>query len=58
MSTANISQTVTNKASIAIANKYKVAYGFSIGVFIFVLGPWLGLKVKVMQHLVSQNFAN
>ena len=32
ISTVNISQTVTNRKNIAIANKYEVAYGISIGI--------------------------
>ena len=41
ISTVNISQTVTDRANIAIAiaNKYKVAYGLTIGIFTVDLGP-------------------
>ena len=35
---ANFLQMVADKAHIAIGNKYKVAYGISIGIFIFSLG--------------------
>ena len=31
----NMSQTSTDKANIVIANKYKVAYDLSIGIFVF-----------------------
>ena len=34
----NFSQMVTDSANIAIANKYKVAYGLSIGILTFDLG--------------------
>ena len=34
----NLSQMVTDRTNIAITNKYKVAYVFSIGIFIFDLG--------------------
>ena len=36
----NISQMVTNKANIVIANKYNVAYDLSIGKSAFDLGPF------------------
>ena len=36
--TGNISQTVTGRANIVIANKYDIAYGLSIVIFIFDLG--------------------
>ena len=36
----NFSQTVTDGENIGIDNKYKVAYGLSIGIFIFILGPF------------------
>ena len=38
ISTANISQTVTDRANIAIVNKYKVAYRLSNGKYTFDLG--------------------
>ena len=37
-STVNISQIVTDRANIAIANKQKVAYGLTITGFKFDLG--------------------
>ena len=37
---ANFSQMVTERANIAIASKYKVAYGLSIGIFSIDLGPY------------------
>ena len=40
ISIANFLQMVTDRANIAIANTYKVAYGFSIGIFAFDLGPF------------------
>ena len=40
ISIVNFSQMVTDRANIAIANKYKVAYGLSIGIFTFDLGPF------------------
>ena len=42
ISTVNISQTVTDIKSIAIANQYKVAYGLSIGIFTFDLTQFKG----------------
>ena len=38
ISIANFWQVVADKANIAIANKYIVAYGISIGIFTFDLG--------------------
>ena len=40
ISIANFSQMVTDRANIAFANKYKVAYDLSIGMFTFDLGPF------------------
>ena len=37
--TENILQIITDRANIAITNKYKVACGLSIGIFTFDLGP-------------------
>ena len=42
--TANISQMVTDWANTAIANKYKVAYCFSVGIFTFDPGLFLGSR--------------
>ena len=39
-SIANFSQMVTDRTNIVIANKYKVTYGLSIGIFAFDLGPF------------------
>ena len=38
--TATISQMVTDKANIAIVNEYNVAYGISVVMFTFDLGPF------------------
>ena len=35
-----ILQMVTDKGNVAIANKYEVAYGLSVGIFIFDVGPF------------------
>ena len=40
MSTANISETVTDGEYIAIAKIYEVTYGLSIGIFTFDLGQF------------------
>ena len=38
--TQNFSQTVTDRTSITIVNKYKVSYTLSIGIFTFHLDPF------------------
>ena len=48
-----ISQMVTDRTNIAISNKYKVAYGFSFGIFTFD-HAFLKVKVKVM-HISAVN---
>ena len=40
MSTANIAHMVTDWENIAIANKFKVAYGLAIGILTFDIGPF------------------
>ena len=40
ISTANISETVTDGAYIAIVNIYEVTYYHLIGIFTFNLGPF------------------
>ena len=40
ISTDNIYETLTDAANIAIANKYKVAYGLSISAFTFDRGSF------------------
>ena len=40
ISIANFSQLLTDKANIAIINKYEVSYDLSIGIFTFDLGPF------------------
>ena len=54
ISTENISQTVTGRASTAFANKQKVAYGLSI-VFTFDLGPLYRyyVEVKAMHSAIA-----
>ena len=54
IATVNVSQTVTNVASIAIAGTQKVASGLSIGIFTFDRGSFLKVKVKVV-HLSTEN---
>ena len=50
--TANILQMATYWATVTIANKYKVAYSLSIGIFTFDLGPILNIKVV---HILTVN---
>ena len=54
ISIANFLQMVTDRANIAIANKYQVAYGLSIVIFAFDLGPLSFFKVNISQMLTGQ----
>ena len=46
MSTKNISQTLTYRSNIAIANRYEVEYNHLIGIFRFDLDP-LRATIKI-----------
>ena len=55
ISTVNISQMVTDRASIAIANT-EVAYGLSSGILTFDLGPFKGqVQGHAHFHLANCN---